>query len=229
MRCVGRGDFDVLCCAVLCSRYCYRHSSTTYALTTLLVATMLTAALRLRSEMAALHQRTLPITSKTNNEHCPEYLPHCWLDGLEAHLLDVCSSAQPTTIQLSRLVFFRYCLFLVIRHPVRTYVRTTHYLTYNHPTGPFVPYVQSSYFHASLRSPWYFHASLRSTWKYYALYFAFELCQINYIPPLARRGGGRGKPQGTPSSSPVSASVHTQVNYDSIRRTLHVRRPPTLQ
>ena len=121
MRCVGRGDFDVLCCAVLCSRYCYRHSSTTYALTTLLVATMLTAALRLRSEMAALHQRTLPITSKTNNEHCPEYLPHCWLDGLEAHLLDVCSSVQPTTtISVGVLSVLLFPCHIYVTQYVRT-------------------------------------------------------------------------------------------------------------
>ena len=37
---------------------------------------------------------------------------------------------------------------------VSRYVRTTHYLAYNHPIGRFVPYVRNSYFPASLRSLW---------------------------------------------------------------------------
>ena len=49
---------------------------------------------------------------------------------------------------------------------------------------------------------------------------------MNYIPPLARRGGGRGKSRSRPSFSPVLASVHTQVNYHTIPPTLHIRLPP---
>ena len=67
---------------------------------------------------------------------------------------------------------------------VTQYVRTTHYLTPNHPRGQFVLYVQNSCFLASLFSPW----------KYYVLYFAFELCQLIIYHPSLEEGGAEGNP-----------------------------------
>ena len=67
---------------------------------------------------------------------------------------------------------------------VTQYVRTTHYLTPNHPRGQFVLYVQNSCFLASLFSPW----------KYYVLYFAFELCQLIIYHPSLEEGGAGGNP-----------------------------------
>ena len=114
------------------------------------------------------------------NEHCPEHLPHCWRDGLEAHLLDGCSSGQPTTT-ISNSV--HSALPFPCHTSPSTYVRPT-VLTHNHPIGQFVRYVQHSYF----------PASLCSQWKYYALYFAFDLCPLITQHSSLEQGGAEGNP-----------------------------------
>ena len=116
------------------------------------------------------------------NEHCHELLPHCWLDELGSPLAS-CLLVSATHNNYLGWYFFGTAFSLSY---ISQYVRTTHYRTYNHPIGQFVPYVQNSYFPASLCSPW----------KYYALYFASKLCQLVIYHPSLEEGGGRGKTRG---------------------------------
>ena len=76
--------------------------------------------------------RTLLNASKTNT------VLNSWFGGFEAHLLLIVymSDRQRNPQQLFRSVFFRYCLFLVIRHPVRTYDSLPNYQSSHWPTRP---------------------------------------------------------------------------------------------
>ena len=120
----------------------------------MLTATVLPTALRLRSEMAALRERTLESPEHFQMNTVLSTFPTV---GLTAWMPPCLMSArQRNPQQLSRSVILRYCRSLSC---VIQYVRTTHYLNHNHHIGQFVPYVQNSYSLASLCSPWKYYAS----------------------------------------------------------------------
>ena len=117
-------------------------------------------------------------------------------------MLDVCSSAQPSTIS-------GRCSFgaAVITSHKRAYFSTHYGATF-----------------ISMVSDWPF-LSVR-TKLIFPRIAVLPMEMLCFVPPRARRGGRRGKPQSWPSHSPVPASVHTLVNYLQSGVQLRIRRPP---